>query len=196
MLHSKEIFGIEMEEVPSKKQSKDFVLESKEVTQILKKGEEKRKEVLGDYPRRYLGQNQFLGNVDSSNLSSFIKIQRVDGDALFGLKHHKGRGNRRKISLDDSQLGEGSATTDTTDRKLAGKQKFRRMSSLDETQLRVGSSTSVRPDQSKLSSFYSLPDKPLDEKSHESVKISEEQPSESTGSSVHGRWCLQFYNFH
>ena len=89
MLRSKEIFGIEMEEVPPEQESKDFVLESKEVTQILKKGEEKRKEVLGDYPRRYLGQNQFLGNVDSSNLSSFIKIKRPKEDAVFGRQIRK-----------------------------------------------------------------------------------------------------------
>ena len=65
-----EVFEIEMEDVPPKEN--DLVLEPKEVTQILKS---KKGREYPDYPFRYANQPQF--NIDSSNLSSFIKIQRL-----------------------------------------------------------------------------------------------------------------------
>ena len=76
-----EIFEIEMEDVPPNPlppKENDLVLEPKEVTQILKsnKGRE-----YPDYPyssltaKKYANQPQF--NIDSSNLSSFMKIQRL-----------------------------------------------------------------------------------------------------------------------
>ena len=70
-----EVFEIEMEDVPPNPlppKENDLVLEPMEVTQILKsnKGRE-----YPDYPFRYANQPQF--NIDSSNLSSFMKIQRL-----------------------------------------------------------------------------------------------------------------------
>ena len=70
-----EIFEIEMQDVPPNPlppKENELVLNPIEVTQILKskKGREHP-----DFPYRYANQPQF--NIDSSNLSSFMKIQRL-----------------------------------------------------------------------------------------------------------------------
>ena len=70
-----EVFEIEMEDVPPNplpRRENGLVLDPKEVKQILKsnKGRE-----YPDFPYRYANQPQF--NIDSSNLSSFMKIQRL-----------------------------------------------------------------------------------------------------------------------
>ena len=70
-----EVFEIEMEDVPPNPlppKENELVLDPKEVTQILKS---KKGREYPDFPYRYANQPQF--NIDSSNLSSFMKIQRL-----------------------------------------------------------------------------------------------------------------------
>ena len=67
-----EIFEIEMEKITAKSEENGVVLEPKEVSHVLKKGFD-----ASDYHFRYSGQPQFHVNVDSSNLSYFMKIQRL-----------------------------------------------------------------------------------------------------------------------
>ena len=134
---------IKMDKFNPKPEPNDTVLESKEVTRILRKqGME-----LPDYPFRYSNVQPFHVNIDSSNLSSFIKIQRVREDAVFGLRQRRGR------------------------------EKYRRITSLDETQLGEESSTGAEgeSDDRKLSSSYSLPVEPTEDTSNEPRKTSNGQ---------------------
>ena len=70
-----EVFEIEMEDVspnPLPPKENALVLNPIEVTQILKS---KKGREYPDFPYRYANQPHF--NIDSSNLSSFMKIQRL-----------------------------------------------------------------------------------------------------------------------
>ena len=146
---------IKMEELTTKPDLKDTVLESKEVTRILRKeGME-----FPDYPFRYSNQQPFHVNVDSSNLSSFIKIQRVREDAVFGLRQRRGR------------------------------EKYRRITSLDETQLGEESTSGAKgeSDDRKLGSSYSLPVETTEEASNETDKINNgQQRSKNKRSKISG----------
>ena len=85
---------IKMDKFNPKPEPNNTALESKEVTRILRKqGME-----LPDYPFRYSNVQPFHVNVDSSNLSSFIKIQRVREDAVFGLRQRRSREKYRRIT--------------------------------------------------------------------------------------------------